>query len=264
MRGLRPSAAGFIARHQESAQAPLTIDLSSNRVRDARGLLEAARNGASLAALLGERIERWMVELGSGAELPNVRGQFSLVDGSGRERIDGLKAAQAWSQTPPANLPAVASRLAAVMDAVGDLLFAEDHQQSTSNPGRAQPALAALDTGVTLPSEFEVVRTESNSTASTWRLVLPLTPDALNAWIANLIGNPATLSATVTSTGKPAVTVTLTQIGVSATGLLDLVKQELKRPLCRTSFLRRRAPGRSVTHRSCKQPCVWPSRSSAC
>ncbi|MBC7925167.1 MAG: hypothetical protein H7039_05875 [Bryobacteraceae bacterium] len=217
--------AGYVARNQEGAQAPLAIDLSSDRVRDARSLLEAVRNGANLAALLGERIERWMVELGLGTQLPDVRTQFALVDGSGRKRINGLKAAQAWNQSPPSNLPAVASRLASVTDAIGDLLLAEAvHQQSTGNPGRAQPALAALDTGLTLPPEFDVVRTESNSTSSTWRLVLPLAQDARNAWIAGIIGNPANLAATVTGTGKPPVTVTLAQIGVSATGLLDFVK----------------------------------------
>jgi hypothetical protein len=217
--------AGFIARHQEGAQAPLAIDLSSDRVRDARSLVEAVRNGASLAALLGERIERWMVDAGLGTELANVRGQFSLIDGSGRPRIDGLKAAQAWSSSAPPNLAPIAARLAAAMDGLGDLLLAEAvHQQTTGNPSRAQSVLAALETGATLPSEFHVARTASDETARTWRVVLPVAPEAVNTWIAGIIGDPAALSATVSRAGQPPATLTLAQIGVTAPGLMEYVR----------------------------------------
>ena len=217
--------AGFIARHQEGAQAPLAVDLFSDRVRDARGLVEAVRNGASLAALLGERIERWMADAGLGTELANVRGQFSLIDGSGRQRIDGLKAAQAWGSSAPPNLTPISARLAAALDALGDLLLAEAvHQQTTGNPSRAQSVLAALETGATLPSEFHVARTSADETARTWRVVLPVASEAVTTWIAGMIGDPAALAATVTRAGKPPAVLTLSQIGVTAPGLLEYVK----------------------------------------
>jgi hypothetical protein len=230
--------AAFLARDREAAQASLAVDLSSDRVRDARHLLEGVRNGASLAALLGERIERWMVEQGLGPRLPDVRGQFSLVDGSGRERIDGLKAAQAWSQTPPADLLPVARLLAAATDAIADLLLAEAvHQQSSGNPGRAQPALSALDTGVTLPAEFDVVRTEANSSASAWRLVLPQAPQAVKDWVAEMIGDPAGLTATVTRDGAAPVTLSLEELEVTGPGLLDFVKTGAEAPALAARFV---------------------------
>jgi len=236
--------AAFIARQQEAAQAALAVDLSSDRVRDARHLLEGVRNGASLAALLGERLERWMVEQGFGPRLPDVRGQFALVDGSGRKRIDGLKAAAAWSENPPADLAPVARLLAAVTDSVADLLLAEAvHQQSSGNPVRAQPALAALDTGVTLPGEFDVVRTEANSTARVWRLVLPLAPEAVEEWVAGMIGDPAHLTATVTRDGAPPMTLSVAALSITAPGLLDFVKTGLDAPALAARFVEKAGGG---------------------
>lgn len=217
--------AGYIDRFAEGVQSPLAVDLSSERVRDARSLLEAVRNGATLTALLGDRIERLMVEGGTGPDLSAVREQFPLVDGSGRKRIDGLRAVDAWGKMPRALMNPVQVRMVAVMDAIGDLLLAEAvHQQASGNPGRAQPALAALDTGVTLPSEFSVVRTESNGSASTWRVVLPLAPEAMNTWIAGIIGSTAALAATVSTPGKADQTFTVAQLNIPAAGLLDYVK----------------------------------------
>ncbi len=236
--------AGFIARQREAAQAVLAVDLSSDRVRDARHLLEGVRNGASLAALLGERIERWMVEQNLGPKLPDVRAQFALVDGSGRQRIDGLKAAQAWGESPPADLAPVARLLAAVTDSIADLLLAEAvHQQASGNSVRAQPALAALDTGVTLPGEFDVVRTEADSSAQTWRLVLPLAPEAVEGWIAGLIGDPAGLEAIVTRDGAPPVTLSLSDLSITAPGLLDFVKTGPDAPALAARFVERAGGG---------------------
>ena len=240
--------AAFIARQQAAAEAPLAIDLSSERVRDAQRLLEGVRNGASLAALLGERIERWMAEFGFGPQLPAVRAQFSLVDGSGRTRIDGVKAAEAWWGVPPAGLLPVAARLAALTDALADLLLAEAvHQQSSGNPGRAQPALAALDTGVTMPGELDVVRTEAEATSATWRLVLPLAPDAVTAWAAGIIGDPAQLSATVTREGAAPRTITLAALGMTAVGLRDFVKAGPDAPAL-AARLAEEAGGGTVTY----------------
>ncbi len=240
--------AAFLAREREAAQASLAVDLSSDRVRDARHLLEGVRNGASLAALLGERIERWMVEQGLGPRLPDVRGEFPLVDGSGRKRIDGLKAAQAWSENPPPDLVPVARLLAAVTDSVADLLLAEAvHQQASGNPGRAQPALSALDTGVTLPAEFDVVRTEANSAARTWRLVLPLAPEALEGWVAGMIGDPAGLTATVTRESAAPVTLSLADLEITARGLLDFVKTGPDAPALAARFVEA-AGGGAASH----------------
>ncbi|MFZ4573787.1 MAG: hypothetical protein ACOYN0_05275 [Phycisphaerales bacterium] len=234
----------FLAREHEAAQAPLVIDLSSDRVRAARQLLEGVRNGATVAALLGEKIERWMVEAGLGPRLPDLRRQFAIVDGSGRTRINGIQVAESWRTAPPANLRPVPERLADLVDAVGDLLLAEAvHQQSAGNPGRAQPALAALDTGLTLPEEFDVVRTEADATARTWRVVLPVAPDDLDVWVTKMIrkaaGPASGLTATVGSStdgGTPA-THTLASIGVKPAQLMDFVQAGVEAPALVTRFL---------------------------
>lgn len=221
----------FLAREHEAAQAPLVIDLSSDRVRAARQLLEGVRNGATVAALLGEKLERWMVEAGLGPRLPDLRQQFALVDGSGRTRINGVQAAEAWRAAPPVNLGPVPERLAELVDAVGDLLLAEAvHQQGAGNPGRAQPALAALDTGMALPEEFDVVRSEADASARTWRVVLPIAPDDLDLWVTRTIqkaaGPASGLKATVLpkSDDDEPVTRGLASIGLKPAQLLDFVQ----------------------------------------
>ncbi len=225
---------GFLARLREGAEAPLAVDLSAARVGDALGLLDGVRNGASLAALLGERIERWMVDAGLGPQLPAVRERFDLVDGSGRRRIDGLRAAEAWVADPPTDLGQIPARLAAAIDAIGDLLLAEAvHHQSAGNPTRAQPALTALDSGVTMPSTLDVVTTRPDATVTTWRVVLPVAPEAIEAWADGVLGDVAGLGATVASTTGPSTIVTLAEAGVTAAmlrradrrGVLNLLAQ---------------------------------------
>ena len=210
---------GFLARLREGAEAPLAVDLSADRVADALALLDGVRNGASLGALLGERIERWMVDAGLGALLPAMRDDMPLMDGSGRRRLDGLHAAAHWAFGGPTDLADVPARLNATVDAIGDLLLAESvHHQAAGNPARAQPALTALDSGVTMPAQFDVVTTVADSEPTTWRVVLPLAPDAVDAWADGLLGDVGGLTATVTdSTGTTVVT--LADAGVTAAEL---------------------------------------------
>jgi hypothetical protein len=89
-----------------------------------------------------------------------MRDDMPLVDGSGRRRLDGLQAAAGWASGGPTGVGDVPARLNAMIDAIGDLLLAESvHHQAAGNPARAQPALTALDSGVTMPSTFDVVST---------------------------------------------------------------------------------------------------------
>jgi hypothetical protein len=168
-----------------------------------------------------------MIELGLGPQLESVRGQFPLNDGSGRARIDGLLAAQTFKAHPPAGaLAAIAERLDQLTDAVGDLLLAEAvHHQVSGRPNLAQAALSGLDTGVSLPSDFEVVRTDSDSTTRAWHIILPLAPEQVNAWAAGLIGESSRWSASVRSaSGGAATTITYAQLNVAPQTLLDFVK----------------------------------------
>ena len=260
--------AAFLAREREAAQAPLAVDLSSDRVRAARWLLDAVRGGARVAALLGERIERWMIEQRQGPQLAALRDDCPLDDGSGRTRIDGLKVAQRWQAAPPTGgLAPVAALLADLTDAVSDLLLAEAvHQQASGRPTAAQPALAALDTGVAMPSGFDVVRTQADSVTRAWRLVLPLSTDAVADWVAGWLGPAALQSALTATVGSGAVgtagsgmgtsvpptrTLTLGQLrtlpgfdGVLPS-LLDFVRHGTTAPALKTAF--RQAAGAGAT-----------------
>jgi len=81
---------------------------------------------------------------------------------------------------------------------VGDLLLAEAvHHQVSARPNLAQTALSGLDTDVALPSDFEVVRTDSDSSTRAWHVILPLTPDQVDAWAAGLIGDSSNWSITM-------------------------------------------------------------------
>lgn len=209
----------FLARLREGAEAPFAVDLSSDRVADAMALMDGVRNGASLGALLGERIERWLIDAGFGDRLPDMRADMPLMDGSGRQRLDGVHAAQHWEFGAPSDLGDIPARVNATIDAIGDLLLAESvHHQAGGNPARAQPALTALDSGVTMPSSLDVVATAADSAATTWRLVLPVAADAVDAWADGLLGNVGALTATVTN-GTTTTTVSLADAGVTSADL---------------------------------------------
>jgi hypothetical protein len=148
--------------------------------------------------------------------MPDMRADMPLMDGSGRSRLDGLHAAAHWASGGPTDLGDVPSRLNATIDAIGDLLLAESvHHQAAGNSARAQPALTALDSGVTVPASFDVVTTGADSEPTTWRLVLPLAPDAVDAWADRLLGDVRDLTATVTADGRT-TTVSLADAGVTA------------------------------------------------
>lgn len=235
---------GFISRQNEAAQASLTVDLSSDSVRGARWLIAAIRGGANLPALLGERIERWMAEAGIAAQVGAVCGQFPLNDGSGRTRIDGLLALDAWKTPPAGALGTVAQRLATLVDATSSLLFAEAvHETASGRPQSAQSSLSALDTGVAIPSDFEVVRTSTDSSTLTWRLILPLAADAVAAWTASWIGPVDHLQAIVAHEDGTTTAVTAPQLELASNDLLNFVQTGPDAPALVARCLTAAGPG---------------------
>jgi hypothetical protein len=232
--------AAYLSRAHAGAEAPYTIDLSSERVRTARQILAELQGGANLAELLSARIERLMIENNLGPQLPALRTQFSLDSGDGRQRIDGVALARAWAKTSPvADLLPVANSLAATLDAVGDLLLAEAiHQRASGSSNRARTALSALEVGTALLGDFEIARTQPDAVNTTWRLILPVAENALEAWIASLVGDPAQLSATVhPAGGAAAATLTLAALGVTAKGLLSYVQESPDAPALAAKFV---------------------------
>lgn len=218
--------AAYISRSQAGAQAPFAIDLSSDRVRLAKQIASEIQGGANLAELLGARVERLMIEQNLGPQLPALRTQFPLDSGDGRQRIDGVALVQSWQKTAiAANLQPIAKLLLGALDALGDLLLAEAiHEQSSGSSGRTRTALSALETGVALPADFDVTRTQLDAVNTQWRLVLPIADSGLDAWVAGLVGDPGQLTASVAQSSGALKSVTLASLGITAKGLLDFVQ----------------------------------------
>ena len=201
--------AGFLARRDEGEANVTAIDLSSERVRDARWLMEGVRAGRGINELLGHRIERWLTEARLGAAIAPLRASFPLAGSPHGARLDGLAVHRAWRAEPPGGaLAAVAGRLLEAVDAAADLLLAEAvHQHAGGNPVRARAALDVLASGKQAPPELEVVRTPVDADHVEWRIVLalPAAPSGagpgvralvhreLSAWAGGLLGDLASL-----------------------------------------------------------------------
>lgn len=225
--------AAYLERRDRSAQAPLSIDLGSTRVRTARQLLAGVCAGQSLSVLLGMRLESWLLELNLAAELADLHASGPLVENGGRQWVDGAALVEMWSAQMPTSpgLQKAAVRLIDLVDACGDLLRAEaTHHQLAGRPARAQAALEALYSGLNMPTEFDVVRTPETGRTTTWRLVLPIDPAELADWIETMLGEVGRLGAEVEKAdgSREAVTVGSVELEpgqpVTANTLFDLAK----------------------------------------
>ncbi|MEH0845738.1 hypothetical protein V6U81_25465 [Micromonospora sp. CPCC 205711] len=191
--GYRSHPGGAGTRH------PFGIDLSSDRVRLALGLLDGVRAGQQLGALLGYRFERMLQERGLGRFIDDFRTLAPLpVTGTAppgaaaeavatRNVADGLDLHRRWvaaeRSTAPnwptsAALQPVFEQLDDAVDAVGDILLTEGvFQLGRGNADRAAAALrAAAHPDGALP-ELEAVYTPHSGTAVTHRLVVLLPGD---------------------------------------------------------------------------------------
>ncbi len=190
--------------HEESGKL-LAIDLSSERVRLAKWLLDGVRQGQSLGALLGYRFERGLHEAHPGVELdrfikpfremaPLMARKLDAADGlpveavAANNVVDGLVLQRLWHQAvgsgeetffaklstmTDAEKLAVRAELLAldnVVDAVSDALLAESvHQAVLGNPSRASATLDAVARGDARPPELDVAETPRSGIALTHR-----------------------------------------------------------------------------------------------
>ena len=267
--------------HRGSSAGALGVDLSSDRVRRALELVDGVREGQPPGALLGYRFERDLHDRRRGLELDSfiapLRAAFPLVAGkrvaetepaeaiAAANVVDGLallrgRAGIAWGGDLPAKgsteqqaLEEALDDLAAVADAVDDLLLAESvHQAVAGNAARAAGTMEALSRGEQPPPAFDVVRTPRSGVGLTHRLVVlfsgaatagwtapkPIGPDTLSgpraaldphleAWAAQLLPDPAQVffGATITDLETGARLAAPDGIAVAAAGLgaLDVV-----------------------------------------
>jgi hypothetical protein len=183
----------------------LAVDLSAERVRRARQLLDGVRDGRSLSVQLGYRFERRLHESDEGPDLQQHISLFRSVaplkadraDRNGNSEkittskasdvVDGKKLHQAWksdtiwSLGPLATYEGTDLQTAVddiladfddALDAVNDVLTAEAvHQLSKGNPERATAALEGLSRGKQLP-ELEVLRTPRRESGVNNRLLV--------------------------------------------------------------------------------------------
>ncbi|MEO8588231.1 MAG: hypothetical protein ABI432_02595 [Flavobacteriales bacterium] len=182
------------------------IDLSSERVRVAMGLIEGLRNGQSLGALLGYRFERGLHDPGGSVELDrfifSIRMAFPLrankmadtVDEEGsietieaRNVVDGQKLMEhviahhdipyPWGKDllrgpGEDRINEEVKKLKEANDALADLTLAESvHQMARGNTERAAATMDMFSKG-TFPVQPEVVRMQRSGTVLTHRMAL--------------------------------------------------------------------------------------------
>jgi len=217
--GHAAAAAVLRSGHLSHAQAgepdgPLAIDLSSERVRTARSLLDGVRQGQPIGALLGYRFERGLHDrsrpgLTLDRFIRRLRALAPLVAAAREEVaedvgavesiaannvVDGLALVRraaadrasieaVLAQPLPASATerqAVLAELAATadaVDAVADVLLAEStYQLVNGSPTRAAATVDALGSGVGPPPELEVAQTPRNGFAQTYRVLVLVPP----------------------------------------------------------------------------------------
>jgi hypothetical protein len=208
---------GYLA-HASSAQPDaMAVNLSSERIRRARSVLQGVRNGQPLEALLGYQFERELHDVASADAVQirlneyiyDFRAAFPIEHHHLRQQgsdgpveaiaannvVNGVRLGQAAGDVPYGATGSVAAasaaeretirqaktRLADTLDAVKDLLLSEGvYQMVLGNADRAGAVMTAMkDTNV--PPEIDVVDTPRGSRFSfTNRLTLqfgPLDPD---------------------------------------------------------------------------------------
>jgi hypothetical protein len=195
-------ANGYLSHKTTSADNPFALDLSSDRVRTVRELLSGVRQGQPLAALLGYRLERQMVEKGLaqyiadlrtmaplGASTPPPEGTVESV--AANNVVHALNLIKMVRQNHPkftielllragadnhARIKALVDNLDRVADAVGDVLIAENvYQVSRGNFQRAGFTFDSVAGGQSIPDP-EVIDFPRTGTVSTHRVVAFLTP----------------------------------------------------------------------------------------
>ena len=221
---------GCVSHEDAEERQALAVDLSSARVRLALWLLEGVRQGQSLGALLGYRLERGLHEAGLDRYIAPLRRlapavvSAAVTGGSevdplaARSVVDGLalhaRSKDIWRELPVGAEAALRPQLEALddaIDAIGDLGLAESiYQVVQGNPVRAGAILDAIARGESPPAEIEVVRTPRSGVGLTHRLLVlfggaprrdaawPIAErharahaePRLTEWVAELIGDP--------------------------------------------------------------------------
>jgi hypothetical protein len=193
---------GYLS-HSGAGKNPFAVNLSSERIRTARHVLESVRNGQPLGAVAGYLFERALHESGAdqytddfrrlapitatavdadgGAPQETVQSN-AVADGLSLRamRREGSAALQtllqtigAASSTWRAAVEAALQSLDDALDAVADALIAESvHHAASGNPARAAATLDAVARGDGAVPQLDFVRTPRSGIAITHRVAL--------------------------------------------------------------------------------------------
>jgi hypothetical protein len=196
------TAAVLRAGHDAGADDSLALDLSSERVRTARHILDGVRSGLPVGRALGELVERTLAGAGHAARIDALR---DPADGGA---IDGWRLFHRWRERPPSDPADVtaARALDDAVDAVADLLLADSvHHLVDGKPARAAAALDALERGELATPVTAVERSSADGPMRRHRVILSITGGAswpgpvrpraaaapgLDAWAAAILGDP--------------------------------------------------------------------------
>jgi hypothetical protein len=128
------------------SRLPMAIDLSSRRVRRARWILGAVRNGQPLAAVLGQQFERGLVDAGLQRYLAAFRkltrfqtgSELESLEAARRAAADAVATARADALVAKATADAKAGPVAAAQSAVAAATAARNAATSAWAPYQAQ------------------------------------------------------------------------------------------------------------------------------
>ncbi|GAB3443169.1 hypothetical protein GCM10027517_21270 [Phycicoccus ginsengisoli] len=162
------------------ARLPMAVDLSSRRIRRARWILGAVREGQPLAAVLGQQFERGLVDAGLQRYLAAFRKLTRFRTGSELESLEAARRAAADTVAQARANAAVAEAVAA--EAAGPLADAQ---------AAAQRAQTQRDAATSAWAPFQAQVDLRNSE-------LALAQDAQNTLNALLARPPATTTRTKT------------------------------------------------------------------
>ena len=245
--------AGWLAFGSENPMSPAATDLSSDRIRTARVLLDGIRQGQDLGTMLGARFERSLRRRGLGElvhpyraaldEVANRGGQLPPSPVDGELLIEHQKAEKVARVARDANLStALEERLSGVfgelngaLDAVSDAVLAEGvYQLVRGNLARASATFEAVAAGERPPPSLEVADVARDGFAVQHRLVL-LWParwigqtmgwsaskdPTLGAFVEHMLGSPHAVGFAVTvddgEGGTRRTTHRLVELGLSA------------------------------------------------
>lgn len=193
---------GWSAYGTDSGETPLSVDLSSRRVRGGQWILDGVRNGQDLAETLGARFERYLHDDRLDVWIDTVRQIVLDVAGStgpASAIVDGLLVARAssqvdqttveatlhaelWAATAPtgnaaedaqrAGVRRALLRVAADLDSVADVTMAQSvHSLLRSNTDAAAGSLAITGSGDAAVPPITVTASQRDSQLVSHRVV---------------------------------------------------------------------------------------------